>query len=147
MKLSVKLLSLLLLVLSFTFISCDKDDDDDDNTTTYRADLSGSQEVPSNPSTATGTFNATYNNTTGVLNYNLTYTGLTPTGYHVHLGAVGVNGPIVIDLGAVVASPLSGTVTLTAPDVTNLNNGQFYVNVHTAAYPGGEIRGQLVVVP
>jgi hypothetical protein len=47
------------------------------------------------------------------------------------------------------AGTLSGTLTnflvtgITATDVTNLNNGQFYVNVHSTTFPGGELRGQL----
>ena len=42
------------------------------------------------------------------------------------------------------ASPLSGTATLTDAQIADLNAGKWYVNVHTAANKGGEIRGQLM---
>ena len=72
------------------------------------------------------------------------FAGLTgaPAAAHIHLGAVGVNGGVVVPL-VVGAGTLSLTYTPTAADLVNLRAGNWYVNIHTAANPGGEIRGQL----
>ncbi len=127
--------------------------------TEYEASLSGTSEVPANQSTATGTFSATLN-ATGDLEWTLSVPTITDaTAAHLHLGAAGENGPVVVSLftapstGAVDTITTSGTATATslvgplagdfAAFVTALNAGEIYVNVHTTALPAGEIRGQV----
>ena len=84
----------------------------------------------------------------------VTVTGLAPadvTGFHIHQGAVGVNGPIIVDFTGVAPLVPAGTgFTFTAPGLTlpAVNEAAFlgggtYVNIHTAVFPGGAIRGQL----
>jgi hypothetical protein len=73
---------------------------------------------------------------TGVLN------GLTPTAAHVHQGDVGVAGPVAYTLMFTPTS-LGGTITVTPGYVAIANAGGYYVNVHTATNPGGELRGQI----
>ena len=64
---------------------------------------------------------------------------------HIHGGAVGVNGNILFAFSAL-ASPISLTATLTATQVSKVVAGLWYINVHTAENPNGEIRGQLLQV-
>ena len=70
----------------------------------------------------------------------------TPTRGHIHAGAAGANGPIVVTFfEPVSAGPTSGTVNAPgAASITPGNAMDFYVNLHTASYPGGAIRGQLM---
>ena len=116
------------------------------NTITFTAALLGTSETPSNTSTATGTANFTYNKTTYVLSGTVTFSGMTPTAAHIHKGAVGVAGGVIFPLGiAPFTSPISFTsVALTAAQITDLMANSYYVNVHSTAYPNGEIRGQLI---
>lgn len=107
--------------------------------------LAGIKEVPTNPSTATGTGTIGINPMTLELCGGLATTGLTGTGAHIHEAAVGVSGPVIVPLSD------AGGGTWAVPSGTRLTSGQFaswlagslYVNVHTVAYPAGEIRGQL----
>ena len=112
----------------------------------YRASLSGANEVPANPSPATGTGIFLFDGVSK-LYYHIEFSGLVApqTASHIHKAAVGVNGPIIINIG--VGSPLDGILNLTPANVTDLLGGVYYYNVHSTTYPGGEIRGQLVLDP
>jgi hypothetical protein len=64
---------------------------------------------------------------------------------HIHgPAAVGANAGVVVPFKAPVTSPITGTATLTDAQMADLEAGKYYANVHTAANPGGEIRGQLM---
>jgi hypothetical protein len=127
------------------FVACDDDDDKDTNTAEFTATLNGASEVPPNASTATGTATITFNKTTKILTMNVTYTGMTVTMAHIHKGAVGVSGNVIIPITGALTSPISfTTVALTAEQESDLNAGLYYVNLHSAAYPDGEIRGQIM---
>ncbi|MBC7886103.1 MAG: CHRD domain-containing protein [Saprospiraceae bacterium] len=141
MKLLIRFSTMLFIVLSM--ISCGKDDDDD-NTDTYKATLNGTSEVPSNSSPATGTATLTLNTTTNVFTLVVTHNLEGITAGHIHKGAVGVSGGVVFPF-LTIASPINFTsVALDATQESDLNAGLYYVNLHTVAYPGGEIRGQLI---
>lgn len=102
--------------------------------------LSGMQEVPSNNSAATGTFNGVYDKTTKKLDYNILLNGLTASAMHLHKASAGVNGEVVMEV-----TGLKGTTAaFTTAQETDLLAGNLYLNVHSAAQPGGEIRGQVV---
>jgi hypothetical protein len=137
--------SLVALLGSVFILSCDEDDDDPKNgTSTYRATMNGNSEVPANGSTATGTATFTFNDQSKILTGTVTYTGLTVTAAHIHKGAVGVAGNVVFGFAGSLASPISFTsAALTAEQEADLKAGLYYVNLHTVAYPDGEIRGQL----
>jgi hypothetical protein len=107
-------------------------------------DLSAAQEVPPNASPATGRATVTLDRSTRMLTWSVAYNGLTgpATAAHIHNGAAGTNGPVVVPF-AVTPSPITGSTTLTDAQVQQLAAGTWYVNIHTAANPGGEIRGQL----
>lgn len=78
--------------------------------------------------------------------YTATYKDLTaaPTMAHFHDAPTpGGNGPPIVPASNVGTSPIKGTATLTDAQIADLNAGKVYFNVHTAANPGGEIRGTL----
>ena len=115
----------------------------------YKADLKGSSEVPPNATTGSGAVDATYDTATKVLTYTATYQGLTgaATAAHFHgpadpTQAVGVVVPVPPAIGY--ASPIKATATLTDAQAADFQAGKWYFNIHTAANPGGEIRGQMV---
>lgn len=109
----------------------------------YDSSLSGAQEVPPTGSSATGTGTFTYNLVTQLLTWNIAHNVVAPTAAHIHSGAVGTNGPIQIGLDHTV-NPMVGSATLTTVQQGMLVNQLLYVNIHTAAFPGGEIRGQII---
>ena len=134
---------------------------------TFAAQLKGANETPANSETGTGTATITRNGAT--VNYSVTASGLTgnATGAHIHIGPTGQAGPIIVDTFALTAPPagkstsFSGTFTESNiknptspplnPPITTMDQlfdairaGNAYYNIHTAAHPGGEIRGQLV---
>jgi hypothetical protein len=114
----------------------------------YTAKLSGRSEIPKTDSKGTGTLTGTLDTKTKELTYTLSFDGLSgpATAAHLHGPATraqsaGVIAPLG---GKAPTSPVSGTVTLTDDQVKALQSNKVYVNVHTAANAGGEIRGQLV---
>ena len=110
----------------------------------FTANLDGNQENPPLTVAATGT--GAFTLTEEALIYKITVSGLTgaPTAAHIHTAAIGVNGPVTITiLPNFVGNTATGTVVLTAAQRRDLISGNMYVNVHTAANPGGEIRGQI----
>ncbi|CAN5305343.1 hypothetical protein BH23BAC1_BH23BAC1_23960 [soil metagenome] len=141
-------LGIILVLCTLILVSCDNDDDDmPDNLVQFNdIAINGMEEVPSNNSTATGTFNGTYNKDTKILTYDLTFSGITPTNMHFHKGAPGVSGGVVIGIGeAPYSSPISGsTPALTDEQEADLLAGNWFVNIHSAQFPPGEIRGQVV---
>ena len=111
-----------------------------------KADLKGSNEVPPNNSPATGKAEATLDSETRNLTYTITFSDLTgpALGAHFH-GPVeaGKNAGIVLPFKTVL-SPIQGTATLTENQAADLLAGKWYANIHTAANPGGELRGQMM---
>ncbi|TGE24113.1 CHRD domain-containing protein [Hymenobacter aquaticus] len=127
------------------FTACSKDDETTApaaTTTETTATINGAQQTPANNSTATGTFTGTYNSGTKQLAYTVTYQGITATAGHIHLGGPGVAGGVAVPFDKL-ASPITGTVTLTADQADKLLTNGLYVNIHSAAYPQGEIRGDI----
>ena len=111
----------------------------------FTASLSGSQEVPANGAMGKGTVAATLDTGTKTLSYDITFSGLTGPAMAAHFhgpAAPGANAPPVVPIAHPV-SPASGKATLTDAQVADLEAGKWYFNLHTAANPGGEIRGQL----
>ena len=88
--------------------------------------------------------NVTYDTATKALTWSGSYSGLTgpATAAHFHGPAeLGKNAPVLIPSPP--ATPISGMATLTDAQAADLAGGKLYFNVHTAANPGGEIRGQV----
>ena len=108
----------------------------------YSASLSGANEVPPVTTSATGGAQFILDPTGTDLRYEAVFTGLTATASHIHTGTVGVNGPVLYPL-TLITGGAKGTQAITADDLTALNAGGLYINAHTVANPGGEIRGQI----
>ncbi|MBV8697123.1 CHRD domain-containing protein [Bradyrhizobium sp.] len=110
------------------------------------ADMKGSNEVPPNTSPGSGTAEATFDTDSKLLTWTVTYSNLTGPvmGAHFH-GPVeaGKNAGIVLPFKTV-ESPIQGSATLTDNQATDLLAGKWYANIHTAANPGGELRGQMM---
>jgi hypothetical protein len=113
-----------------------------------KADLKGASEVPSNDSKGTGKVDVTYNTASKMLSWKGSYSGLSgpATAAHFHAGAPGKNGGVIVPIfaGKSAKSPFSGSKKLTDAQATQLESGDWYVNIHTAAHKAGEIRGQVV---
>ena len=120
------------------------------NTSAMMTRLSGASEVPPVMSSASGTVEATLNKQTSELSWTVTYSGLSgpATGAHFHGPAMaGANAGVVVPMTGSLTSPIRGTASLTAAQVADLMAGKWYVNLHTAANPNGEIRGQFPARP
>jgi|GEM_PF-222650 len=107
--------------------------------------LNGAQENPAVTTAATGSGVLVIDTESGEVSGSINTFGINATAAHIHTGAVGVNGPVIIPL----AQSSTGVWTvgadakLTADQVAAMRAGTLYVNVHTSANPGGEIRGQV----
>ncbi|HET6557777.1 MAG TPA: CHRD domain-containing protein [Prolixibacteraceae bacterium] len=142
-----QIIPLLFLLAIVGFVSCVDEVTTPKNTVTFTATLNGANEVPANESMATGTATYKYDKTTHKLSGTVTFSGMTATASHIHKGDTTVAGPVVIPLD--VTPPVTSPITLepTTLDSTqraDLMNGLYYVNIHSEAFPGGEIRGQLM---
>jgi hypothetical protein len=149
-----------LLGLSALVIGCEEDDDPigPSTATSFNVGtMTGQNERPTNTSEATGT--ATFTLSGSTINYTINVTGITGvTMAHIHVGGTTKTGPIIVTLLPTQppSGPLTGvltTGTITDADITAYTLNELihlmrdrlvYVNVHTEARPGGEIRGQIV---
>jgi Cu/Zn superoxide dismutase len=115
-----------------------------------RTVMNAAQEAPAptgDVSNARGTFSATVtkSDTGATVSWQLSFSGLTGNAIaaHIHTGAVGSPGPVVLALCGPCTSPSSGSGNLSAAALEALEAGTAYVNVHTPTNAAGEIRGQL----
>ena len=111
-----------------------------------KATLDGKSEVPPNASTGTGTADVDYDAASKKLTWKLTYSGLSgpATAAHFHGPAeAGKNAGVAVAIPNAGTSPVEGSATLTDAQAADLTAGKYYINVHTAANPGGEIRGMV----
>ena len=114
------------------------------------ATLSGTAEVPPNTSAGMGQLQAEFDKATNTFSYTLRYSGLSGPvkAAHFHGPAVaGQNAGVVLGFSGSMDSPIKGSATLTAAQAADLLAGKWYVNLHTAASPAGEVRGQVLVAP
>lgn len=139
-------LLLIMSVLMIAEFSCKKNDSSP--IVTFQATLNGSSETPPNGSTSTGVATLTYDSLAKKFDIVVNYTGIAPTAGHIHKGAPGVAGGVIFGFTDVSKSPVRySSPVLTDAQKNDLYTGQYYVNLHSAAFPAGEIRGQLVRQP
>jgi hypothetical protein len=132
--------------------SCTKTNDRNENIYILMGNASGSQEVPAVASYGTASLNGTYNADDKVMNYLISWSGLSD-----RVNAVNLHGPATIGASADISMELmindfsstgkaSGTVTFDDSMVNALLNGNLYYNINSVAYPNGEIRGQIMAI-
>ncbi|HEY3848297.1 MAG TPA: CHRD domain-containing protein [Acetobacteraceae bacterium] len=113
----------------------------------FHATMNGASEVPPKKTAATGEAMATLDTAKKELTYTVSFENLSgpATAAHFHgPAAPGKNAGVAVPIGgAGPTSPVHGSATLTDAQIKDLRAGMWYVNVHTAANPGGEIRGQV----
>lgn len=135
--------------------SCSKDDDN--NTPAPKVDYtlsgtaSGSQEVPAVTTGGSGTVTGSYNSSTNLLNYTVTWTGLSGPATLMHFhgpASAGANAGVALGITgftSAASGSYTGSATLNDTQEADLLAGKWYYNVHTTANGGGEIRAQVVV--
>jgi hypothetical protein len=124
--------------------------------TDFTATINAAQQVPANDSPATGLMTGTYDSLANTFSFSWEITDTlmgvpSSPGAHIHAGAAGMNGPVRFAFNDPDGSwALSGSdvwTGLTEDDVSALFSGELYLNFHTSAFPGGEVRGQIFAVP
>jgi hypothetical protein len=111
-----------------------------------KATLDSKSQVPPNSSAGKGTAEIDFDAASKKLSWKLTYSGLSgpATAAHFHGPAeAGKNAGVAVPIANPGTSPVEGSATLTDAQAADLVAGKYYVNIHTAANPGGEIRGQV----
>ena len=106
--------------------------------------LSGASEVPPVTTSASGTATVTINPDRTVV-VKVTATGMTATASHIHEGAAGANGPVIVPFTKTADNTFASPegAKLTESQYASYKAGNLYVNVHSAAHPGGEVRAQI----
>ena len=106
--------------------------------------LSGANEVPAVTTTASGTGTVTIKADRSVTAH-IVATGMTATASHIHEAAAGANGPVIVPFTKTGDNTFDAApgAMLTEAQYASYKAGKLYVNVHSAKYPGGEIRAQL----
>ena len=108
-----------------------------------KVEMKGTAEVPPNDSAATGTADVNVDTETKQISWTATHSGLSgdPTAAHFHGPAgPGENAGPLIDITGKIES---GSAELTDAQLADLQAGKIYINIHTAKFPDGEIRGQV----
>ena len=111
-----------------------------------KATLDGKSEVPATTSSGTGTADLNYDAASKKLTWTVTYSGLSGPATAAHFqgpAEAGKNAGVAVAIPNATASPVKGEATLTDAQAADLLGGKYYINIHTAANPGGEIRGQV----
>ena len=112
----------------------------------FTASLDGASETPPNPSAGKGTADVTLDTESRVISWTVSYTGLSgpATMGHFHgPAAVGIAAGVQIPMSGDLTSPIKGSTDINDGQIGDLRAGLWYINIHTARYPKGEIRGQL----
>ena len=121
--------------------------------TTFQAFLTGLGENPTNASPASGFGQVILNAAQNQITVDENWSGLLApaTASHIHNAPPNANGPVIFPLSGVPAATAGAiptqTFSITAAQVAQLFGGNMYFNIHDSTFPGGEIRGQLQVVP
>lgn len=117
----------------------------------FSAQLNGASQVPPVPrslTSATGRVDAVLDKNTRLLRWKLSYQGLTGNAVSGHFhgpAALNARAGVALDFRGAVASPMEGQITLNAAQAADLLAGKWYADIHTLAFPGGEIRGQMTL--
>jgi hypothetical protein len=111
-----------------------------------KATLNGASEVPATTGTGKGEADIDFDAATKKMSWKLTYSGLSSPASAAHFhgpAEAGKNAGVALAIPNATSSPVDGSATLTDAQAADLLAGRYYINIHTAANPGGEIRGQV----
>ena len=117
------------------------------NTVKLGGKLAGSNQVPAVVSDGAGTAEVTLNKETNLLTWKVSYSGLSGPARAAHFHGPATTAQsvgVILGFTGSVESPIQGQATVTAAQAADILAGKWYVNVHTAKNPGGEIRAQIV---
>lgn len=145
MKYSRNVVNSFIVLVLLSLVSCNLGKTTKDQTS-IAAKLTANSEVPATTSKGKGTLKGEVDNKTSTLTWTINYSDLSGPviGAHFHGPAVeGKNADVAVPIIGNLANPISGTANLTATQMQGLLDGKWYVNLHTAANPDGEIRGQI----
>jgi hypothetical protein len=124
------------------------------STLDFTISMNGAQETPVNGSFAAGGGIASFDNVLNQITVSVFFVGLTTpaTASHIHDGAAGVSGPVIVSFvpftpSATSGSIIGGPLAFPTANIADLLAGKTYFNIHDSVFPNGEIRGQLVPVP
>jgi len=115
-------------------------------TVNYTAKLDGASETPPNDSKGAGLATVSLDTTAKKISWKILYSGLSGPATMAHFhgpAAAGQAAGVAVPITPPLSSPVRGSASVTDAQIGDLKAGQWYVNIHTAAHPGGEIRGQL----
>ena len=140
-------LTSLLFALVLGITSCEKNAEKKKTTDYEKKDIvmSGAQETPATPTTALGTMDVFYTKETRILTYTVRWSGLTGSVAAMHIHGLAPTGFLAPTISNTTCGTYTGTLLADGVVVKedDLLNGVYYINIHTAAYPNGEIRGQI----
>jgi hypothetical protein len=140
----------LFLATSLLLGACTTPVNPDTNVVAFSGKLTANEEVPPGSSTGTGSLKATFDTKSNLLVWTVTYSGLTGpvVAGHFHGPALlGQNAGVALGFSGSLDSPIRGSATLTPAQAADFMSGKWYVNLHTAANKGGEIRAQALLAP
>jgi hypothetical protein len=110
------------------------------------ATLSGAAETPAGDPAGSGTAKITFDVSEGLVCWSVIVKGTaTPVAAHIHKAAAGAAGPVVVPIGTPAKGATKGCAAAGRALIKDIiaNPSQYYVNVHTGAFPAGAVRGQL----
>ena len=113
----------------------------------FTAKLDGASETPPRVTKGSGAADVRLDTVTKVLSWKVEYSGLTGPATMAHFhgpAAPGTAAKVTVPLTGDLASPINGSAAITDGQIGDLRGGLWYLNVHTAKYPSGEIRGQVL---
>lgn len=148
----MKKLILMMSLSSLILFSCKKDSEaPSTKVSKTNVPLSGSQEVPAVQTNASGTMDIEYDKATKMFHYTIRWNNLSgaPTGMHIHGNAArGANAGVLASITgfpSAASGTVSGMVTIDGSTLKEADvlGGMWYVNIHTSANAGGELRGQI----
>ena len=140
--------SVLAIVIAATVAGCGSMMPAASNMVAFTTQLRGANEVPPAVSQGSGSVDAALNKDTMQLRWKVNFSAMTgpATMGHFHgPAAVGANSGVALGWANPVVTGMEGSATLTPAQAADLMAGKWYANIHTAAFPGGELRGQMTV--